>query len=87
MKQDNKLSQDTRFKSDVSEVEDVESFKYLGTHLTKDNDGLMTVLENINKSKRQWGKLRTFLCKETNSIRTHGNFYKVIVKSTLLFGS
>ena len=68
-------------------LETVRTFKYLGRHLSADNDDWPAVLANIRKARSRWALVRKVLVRDTASPRVSGYFYKAVVQSVLLYGA
>ena len=65
----------------------VENFKYLGRMLTDLDDDWPEGVDNLRKTLKWWARMSSILGREGADPRTSGNFYKVAVQATLLFGA
>ena len=63
----NVQSRNVTFSLSGSTIESVESYKYLGRHITADNDDWLAVSRNLKKARSQWGRIQAILKKETTS--------------------
>ena len=61
-------------------------FKYLERVLTAVDDNCPSVVGNIWKAKKRWGRLEWILGREGANPRVSGLFFKAVVKAVLLFG-
>lgn len=68
-------------------LESVSSFRYLGRMLSSNDSDLVAVKTNLQKARRQWGRICSVLCKSDVPPKVMGYFYKTIVQSVLLYGS
>ena len=68
-------------------IENVDTFKYLGSMLSFDNINWPTVARKLQRGRRKWGWFSRMLCREGGYTRTSGRFYVAVVQYVLLFGS
>jgi exonuclease III len=77
----------TSFTVGDSELEAVDSFRYLGRPLVADSSDWLAVTYNIKKARCRWAQVSRVLTKQQINPRIAGFFYKAVVQSVLLYGS
>ena len=65
----------------------VSDLKYLGRVLTASDGDWPAVMVNLMKARKRWERMSSILGQEGSYPRNSGNFYKVLVQATLLFGA
>lgn len=78
---------DTPLLADTTQLEFVNTFRYLGRILSDDDSDLPAVTRNIQRAKAKWAMLHRLLSREGADKRTSGFFYKAVVQAVLLYGS
>jgi hypothetical protein len=68
-------------------IDHVDTFKYLGRHLTATSTDITAVNSNLQKSRKTWGRISTVLKREGVDRKTMANFYKTVVQASLLYAS
>ncbi len=68
-------------------LERVKVFQYLGRLLSQDDDDVRAVQSQLCKARGTWAWVGQVLRRENAPPRVGAKFYKVIVKSVLLYGS
>jgi hypothetical protein len=76
----NLVAQNTPFVVGESELEVVDSFRYLGRPLVADSSDWLAVTYNIKKACGRWAQISRVLMKQQINPRTAGFFYKAIVQ-------
>jgi hypothetical protein len=79
-------AQNTTFSVNDSELESVDSFRYLGRPLVADSSDWLAVTYNIKKARGRWAQVSRVLTKQRTNPKTSGFFYKAVVQSVLLYG-
>ena len=60
-------------------------FKYLGRVLTAGCDDWLTVVGNLGKARKSWGRLSRILILEEADPKVSRHFYKAVLQAVLLF--
>ena len=68
-------------------VKRVDSFKYLGSTVSKDGDLDVEITHRTQAGWRNWKKTSGVLCDRKISIKTKGKAYKAVVRPALLYGA
>ena len=76
-----------RFMVAGSELECVESFRYLGRPLSATDSDWLAIRRNLNRARQKWAMISRILSREGATPRVSGLFYKAVVQSVLLYGS
>jgi exonuclease III len=79
-------TQNTSFVVGETELEAVDSFRYLGRPLVADSSDWLAVNYNIKRARGRWAQVSRVLTKQQITPRTAGFFYKAVVQSVLLYG-
>jgi hypothetical protein len=69
-----------------SELEAVDSFRYLGRPIVADSTDWLAVTYNLKKARGRWAQVSRILTKQHINPRTAGFFYKAVVQAVLLYG-
>jgi hypothetical protein len=80
-------AQHTSFTVGDTELEMVDSFRYLGRPIVADSSDWLAVTYNIKKACSCWAQVSRVLTKQQINPRMAGFFYKAVVQSVLLYGS
>jgi hypothetical protein len=83
----NTQSQMVSFLVGDSELETVDSFRYLGRPIVADSSDGLAVTYNLKKARGRWAQVSRILTKQHINPRAAGFFYKAVVQSVLLYGS
>ena len=75
----------TTFKIADTELENVETFLYLGRTVAATATDWPAVTRNFSNARKRWSRFSTLLRREGASPRVSGLFYKAVVMSTLLY--
>jgi hypothetical protein len=78
--------QNTSFTAGDTELEAVDSFRYLGKPMVADNSDSLAVSYNLKKARCRWAQVSRVLTKQHIGSKTAGFFYKAVVQSVLLYG-
>jgi hypothetical protein len=70
-----------------TELEHVQTFKYLGRPLSATSTDQVAINYNLQKATKSWGRISNILRREGADPNTMGNFYRAVVQSVLLYGS
>ena len=62
-------------------------FQYLGQVLTAGDDDWLTVVGNLGKEIKSWGRLFKIMSQEGADPKVLGHFYKVVVRVVWMFGA
>ena len=68
-------------------MENVSAFKYLGRVMTAVDDDWPSVVGNLLKAQKSWGRFSRILFREGAEMRVSGNFFKAVVQEVFLFGA
>jgi hypothetical protein len=79
-------ARNTAFLVGETELEAVDSFRYLGRLIVADNSDWLAVTYNLKKARSRWAQVSRVLTKQHINPRTAGYFYKAVVQSVLLYG-
>ena len=63
------------------------AFRYLRWVLAARDDGWLTVVGNLGKARKSWGRLSQILSREGADLKVSGHFYKAVSQAVLLFGA
>ena len=69
------------------EIEQVESFTYLGCQLSSADDNFQVCLRDLSKAKKKWGVLCRVLKQDEASMAYKGCTYLIVVSTVLLYGA
>ena len=69
------------------EIEQVDSFMYLGCQLSSGDDDFQACLRNLSKAKKMWGVLSHLLKWEGASKAYKSDMYLIDVSTVLLYGA
>ena len=69
------------------EIEQVDSFTYLGCQLSSADDNFQVCLRNLSKAKKKWGVLSRILKQEGASMVYKSSTYLIVVSIVLLYGA
>jgi hypothetical protein len=83
----NELAQETTIQIADTEIQSVDTFKYLGRPLSATGNDMVAIKYNLSKARKMWGRISTILKREGADTKTMANFYKAVVQATLLYGS
>ena len=84
--QNAKRARTERFNACGTELEQVQTFKYLGRPLSSTDNDWPAVYLNLNKARKRWARVRTILARDNATPKVSAMFYKAIVQSVLLYG-
>ena len=62
------------------------AFRYLRWVLAARDDGWLTVVGNLGKARKSWGRLSRMLSREGADLQVSGNLYKAVSQAVFLFG-
>jgi hypothetical protein len=68
-------------------VEFVDTFRYLGRMVSKDDSDDMAAFARLEATQKIWGRFSHLLHADGASAKVMGRFYRTILQQTLLFGS
>jgi hypothetical protein len=83
----NESAENTTIQISGTDIEIVDTFKYLGRHLSATGNDAIAVKHNLHKARKVWGRISIILKRENADKITMSNFYKAVVQSTFLYGS
>ena len=77
-----------KFKAyDRDELRAVDTFKYLGRVITRDDCDAPAIRRNLKRARQVWGRLSKVIATEGVAPRVAGMFYQAVVAAVLLYGS
>jgi hypothetical protein len=85
--QQNELAKTSVLTINGTELEHVQQFKYLGRPISATSNDQVAINYNLQRAKKQWGRIANILRREGAEPKTMGNFYRSIIQSVLLYSS
>jgi hypothetical protein len=83
----NELAQQTTIQIADTDLQNVDTFKYLGRPLSATGNDMVAIKYNLSQARKTWGRMSTILKREGADTKTMANFYKAVVQASLLYGS
>ena len=68
-------------------LQHVKVFKYLGRVLTTGNYEWLSMVGNLGKARKRWGRISQILIREGADPKVSGHFGKVVLQLVFLFGA
>jgi Reverse transcriptase (RNA-dependent DNA polymerase) len=87
LQQQNELAETSVLTINGTELEHVQQFKYLGRPISTTSNDQVAINYNLQKAKKQWGRIANILRREGAEPKTMGNFYRSVIQSVLLYSS
>ena len=75
------------FETYADPLENVTAFKYLGQVMMAGDYDWPTVVGNLHKARKSWGRLSLILSREGADPNVSGHFFKSVTQAVLLFGA
>jgi hypothetical protein len=85
--QQSELAEAATLQINGTDLEQVQTFKYLGRPLSATSNDQVATNYNLQKAKKAWGRISNILRREGAEPKTMGHFYCAVVQSVLLYGS
>ena len=76
---------DRAFEAYGEPIQNISTFRYLGRVLTTGDDDWLTVVCNLGKARKSWGRLSRVMIREGVDPKVSGIFYKAVAQAVLLF--
>ena len=80
-------SSEQAFEAYWEPIQNVSTFRYLGSVLTAGDNDWLAVVGNLGKARKSWGRLSRILIREGEYPKVSGNVYKAMAQLVLLFGA
>jgi hypothetical protein len=85
--QQSEMAEQTTITINDIEIQNVDTFKYLGRYISATSTDTVAINYNLRKARKTWGRISIILKREGATKKTMGNFYKAVVQSVLLYAS